>query len=276
MLKKFYQWLYIGKGEIPSRPKFTIEKVINYRTFHVKPECGDKCGLQYPSIWFALKARFLHKHGTKWFNNHYYFGNSWVGKWRGVPVLKCPADLFTYQEILYETRPDIVIECGTANGGTAYFIASVMDMIKNGKVLSIDITPHRHPVTEERDIFRPFHERIRYLQGYDDVDIRTIGYLKKVLKAHKSVMVILDSDHQKEHVLKQLKIYSELVTKGHYMIVEDTNLGYSVDRKEYKNNSPLDAIKEWIVDHPEFRIDYERERQIVTANPFGYLKKTSE
>src|SRR5262249_40602986 len=108
--------------------------------------------------------------------------------WLGVPVVKIPFDLWTYQEILFETRPDLIVECGTSHGGSALFFASVCELLGNGRVVTIDIEALPN---------RPKHKRIIYLTGSSTAD-QIVEQVRPFVKESRSVMVILDSDHSED------------------------------------------------------------------------------
>ncbi len=190
-------------------------------------------------------------------------GLSWgSATFLGKTIQKCPFDLFIYQEILSETKPDIIIEAGTAFGGGALFLASICELLNKGRVITIDTAVHPG---------LPKHKKIKYLVG-SSIDQAVIGKIRKQIRARDKVLVILDSDHSKKHVLKELKIYSELVSKGSYLIVEDTNVnGHPV----YKDHGPgpNEAVKEFLEGNPNFKVDKSREKFLLTFNPDGYLKR---
>lgn len=180
--------------------------------------------------------------------------------WMGVQTLKCPLDLWIYQEILSEVRPSIVIECGTHLGGSALFMAHIMDALGTGEIISIDIKPAE----------RPRHERIRYVTG-SSTDAGLIADLMRGQSAGPR-MVILDSDHSEEHVTRELDLLSPYVTVGSYLIVEDTNLnGYPV-YPEF-GPGPMEAVRRFCERHPEFAADRGREKFLLTFNPGGFLKR---
>lgn len=182
--------------------------------------------------------------------------------WRGVPVAKCPLDLWVYQEILVELRPDVIIEAGTYNGGSALYLAAVCDMIANGRIYTID-------VVEQPD--RPIHERIEYLLGSSTSD-DIISYLQTQIDEEETVLVFLDSDHRKEHVLCEMEFYHRFVTPGSYLIVEDTNIhGHPVFRDH--GPGPMEAVDEFLQSHRDFVVDHSREKFLLSFNPRGYLKR---
>ena len=188
---------------------------------------------------------------------------TWVDTfWLGVPILKCPLDLWIYQEIIFEKRPDVIIESGTASGGSALFLASMCDLVNNGKVITIDI--------EDRED-RPQHERIVYLLG-SSISKEIVSQVKGLISDKDEVMVILDSDHHKEHVLNEIRIYHKLITKGNYLIVEDTNINNHPVYPEF-GPGPMEAVEEFLKENREFVADKNREKFYLTFNPKGYLIK---
>ena len=182
--------------------------------------------------------------------------------WFGIPIQKCPLDLWIYQEIIFEVKPDIIIESGTADGGSSLFLASVCDLIDKGKVITIDIGEKQS---------RPNHKRIKYLLG-SSISGEIVEQVRKLVTDNDKTMVILDSDHRKEHVLNELKIYSKLVSKGSYIIVEDTNVNGRPVRPEF-GPGPMEAVEEFVKEDKEFTIDRSREKFYLTFNPRGFLRK---
>lgn len=182
--------------------------------------------------------------------------------WFGVPTGKCPPDLWTYQEIIFKTKPDVIIECGTGSGGSALFLAHQCDLMRRGRVVSIDIKDHPN---------RPVHERITYIAD-SSISEQTFTQIKEKIKSTDQVLVILDSDHSKDHVLQELNHYSDLVTKGSYLIVEDTIIG-GHPVKRHRKPGPMEAVKEFLQSNHDFIIDKSREKFYLTFNRNGYLKK---
>lgn len=188
--------------------------------------------------------------------------------WRGVKILKCPEDLFMYQEIIHRTNPDVIIETGVAFGGSSLFLADMCDIIIVGgraKVVAIDVTLANVQEQTKR------HGGIRLLEG-DSATHTMLGRVRDFIRASDRVMVILDSNHTKAHVLKELELYAPLVTSGCYLIVEDTNInGHPV--APGWGDGPYEAVEEFLKTHPEFAADRSCERLLVTFNPNGYLKR---
>jgi cephalosporin hydroxylase len=192
-------------------------------------------------------------------------GRTWRNTyWRGVPVLKCPLDLWVYQEILHEVRPDFIVEAGTKHGGSAYFLASVCDLLGRGEVVTIDVEPLPG---------RPDHPRITYVTG-SSTDPDVLAEVDERIVEASGVMVILDSDHSRKHVLAELDAWHPRVTVGSYLIVEDTNInGHPVAPQ--RGPGPWEAVAEWLPAHPDFRRDAEREKFFMTFNPRGYLERVA-
>lgn len=195
--------------------------------------------------------------------NSYHFGKVWSDmRWLGTRVTKCPLDCWIYQEILFEIRPDVIIECGTSHGGSALFLASICDLLNQGRVITVDI--RKQPGLPE-------HKRIKYLLG-SSTDPKIVDMVKEHINPGEKILVILDSLHTCEHVLQEMNIYGQLVTKGSYMIVEDSNLnGHPVISEMVPG--PMEAIYEFFKNNKEFEIDKSREKLLLSWNPNGYLKK---
>ena len=180
--------------------------------------------------------------------------------WLGVRAKKYPTDCWVYQEIIFQGKPDVIIECGTKFGGSALFLATILDAVGDGRVITVDI---------QRKPDLPQHPRITYVTG-SSIESSTIEKVKSLIKETDKVMVILDSDHHKDHVLKEMEIYGSLVKKGFYLIVEDTNPTVLAQVKGY-GPGPDEAVKEFLKTHKEFFIDKKREKFLITTNPDGYL-----
>jgi cephalosporin hydroxylase len=182
--------------------------------------------------------------------------------WLGVEVWKLPQDLWVYQELIYELKPDLIIETGTAYGGSAYYMASIMDLINHGEILTIDIEEKKN---------RPAHKRITYLTA-SSTDEKTIEKIKKSTENKKTVLVILDSDHTEKHVTKEIGLYNRFVTKESYLIVEDSNINGHPVWPEY-GPGPMESIMKFIGKNKDFKIDESKEKFFMTWNPKGFLKK---
>lgn len=181
--------------------------------------------------------------------------------WMGVLCQKCPLDLWIYQEILFEQRPDLIVETGTHSGGSTLYLAHLCDLLGHGRVVSIDI--------ESRP--RPAHPRIRYVLGSSG-DPVTIDAALADRVPGENVMVILDSDHSERHVARELELLAPLVRPGGYLIVEDTNINGHPTYPEF-GPGPYEAVEKFLAANPAFEIDAAREKFMMTFNPRGYLKR---
>jgi cephalosporin hydroxylase len=184
-------------------------------------------------------------------------------RWRGQRVIKCPLDLWVYQEILYEIQPDLLIETGTMYGGSAYYLASIMDLIGKGEVMTIDRN-HREG--------RPQHPRISYVTGSSS-DPAIVEQAAQRAAGKETVMVVLDSNHKAFHVLDELRAYHPLVTPGSYLVVEDTDINGHPSEPAF-GEGPMEALDRFLAEQDGFEIDESREKFLLTYNPRGWLKKT--
>ena len=188
--------------------------------------------------------------------------------WMGVPTRKMITDVWVYQEIIFETKPDMIIEIGSFYGGSTLFLAQMLDLIGAGEVVSIDIS---------HEYFKPEHHRITKITG-DCSNITVLDQVKQLIK-NKKVMVIHDGDHRSDSVLRDLKLYMDFVSSGFYLIVEDgacdiLNRQYSKLANAYDDGGPLKATRVFLKEFGEkFEIDERRERFILTTNPKGYLRR---
>lgn len=182
--------------------------------------------------------------------------------WLGRTVRKCPLDLWAYQEILAETRPDLIVETGTYVGGSAYYLATVCDLVGRGKIVTIDVDKHGG---------RPRHRRITYIHG-SSVDGGVVDRVRRRARRARRVMVVLDSDHSRDHVRRELELYAPLVTPGCYLVVEDTNInGHPVSPGF--GPGPMEAVTDFLETTDEFEVDRGREKLLLTFNPSGYLRR---
>jgi len=197
------------------------------------------------------------------FHNLYYGSEVWTDtRWMGVTCLKNPLDMWVYQEILWETRPDLIVETGTWSGGSALYLAHILDLIGHGRVVTIDLQTAQ----------RPQHPRIRYLEGRSSIDEDVVRTVADIAGGSKGTMVILDSDHSKAHVLAEIRAYHQLVTVGHYLIVEDTNVNGHPALPEF-GDGPWEAVAEFLSETDAFEVDLRRQKFLMTFNPNGYLRR---
>ncbi len=199
------------------------------------------------------------------FHKLYYDSERWkLIKWEGIEIQKCPFDMWIYQEIINEIKPDLIIETGTRYGGSALYLARLLDSIGKGKVITIDTVKENFPE----------HPRINYLTS-SSTSPELFEKIKNQIKSTDKVLIILDSDHSKNHVLKEMEMYSQLVSLESYLIVEDSNVnGHPVHEKH--GDGPMEAIKSFLAKNKNFKVDKSREKLFLTFNPNGYLKKVKQ
>jgi cephalosporin hydroxylase len=182
--------------------------------------------------------------------------------WRGARVIKCPLDLWVYQEMIFELEPDLIIETGTMYGGSAYYLASILDMLGKGEIVTIDKNLREG---------RPEHPRITYLTGSSSSK-EMIGEATARAAGKGTVIVVLDSNHKADHVLAELRAYHELVTPGSYIVVEDTNInGHPVEPTF--GPGPMEALQVFLEENDDFDVDRGREKFLLSFNPHGFLRK---
>jgi len=206
---------------------------------------------------------------TKTFQILYYCSphtwNNGFTRWMGVPCYQLPSDLWVLQEIIFETKPTLLIETGSAYGGTALFYANIFDQIGKGEVISIDTQPEKG--------FKPVvkHKRITFIKGMS-TESKVVRRVKQRVRYCKKIMVMLDSDHSTENVLAELRIYSEFVTPGCYLIIHDTLLeGHPYVDQSHGN--PGEAVKIFLKENDQFHPDRSKEKFYMTFMPGGFLWK---
>lgn len=191
-------------------------------------------------------------------------GKSWnAGTYFGLPFLKWPCDTQIYQELVFDLKPQLIIETGTYTGASALFFAHLLDQIGWGKIVSVDL----QTVTNDY----PRHPRINYLGGVSSTNLNTLKEIRRYLPPEGKVLVILDSDHRKEHVLTELNLYSEFVSPASYMVVEDINLGTDLFLPEHGPGAQA-ALDIWLPKHPEFRPDPRKSSKYLFSTN-AWLKK---
>ncbi len=188
--------------------------------------------------------------------------------WLGIPFWKLPFDAIVIQQLIFEVKPDFIVETGTAYGGSSLFYASILELIGKGIVITIDKEPKDCEYSTEAKALR--ERRIVPIVG-DSVSGKVVKYVNKTVK-DKKTMVILDSWHSKDHVDKELEVYNDKVSVGSYLIVEDTHVsGHPIKWKWGKG--PYEAVEEFLEKNKDFVVDKEAEKFGVTFNPNGYLKR---
>ncbi len=207
---------------------------------------------------------------------------SYLWSWMGVPIIQLPADILATGEAIWACKPDIIIESGVARGGSLIFMASVLKSLGKGCVIGVDIDIRKH--NQESIRTHPLSDLIELIEG-DSVSDETLSKLKSYIWPGARVMVVLDSNHSKSHVLNELNVYGELVTPGCYLVVADTFLGYVSEEDTprnrsqvlFKGNEPLAALKTYLETNKRFTIDEAINGKLVlSSSPGGYLIKDQD
>lgn len=218
----------------------------------------------------ALKAR-----ATDFMRDSIGAQYSYNFKWMGRPIIQYPQDMMAMQEILWEVRPDLIIETGIAHGGSLVYYASLCELMAHGEVLGIDIDirPHNREAIEAHPMFK----RIQLMQG-SSTDPALLAHVH-AMAAGKKVLVVLDSNHTHEHVLAEMQAYAPLVSIDSYCVVYDTVIedlppGLYPDRPWDVGNNPKTAVHEYLRQDDRFEIDHDIETKIqITVAPDGYLRR---
>ena len=197
--------------------------------------------------------------------------------WLGRPIIKFPNDIVIMQEIIWEVKPDLIIETGIAHGGSIIFSASMLELLGgDGQVVAVDIDIRQH---NRREIeMHPMYKRITMLEG-DSTSPAIVNQVQEIAQKKSKVMVFLDSLHTHEHVLKELELYSPMVSVGSYLVIPDTFIeffpkGYYANRPWDVGNNPMTALKEFMAKNDNFIINREKADKLMITEAFdGYLKK---
>ena len=203
----------------------------------------------------------------------YSYNFSWMGR----PIIQYPQDMIAMHEIIWQVKPDLVIETGIAHGGSLIYYASLLELIGKGEVLGIDIDIREHNRKEIEK--HPMFKRIKMIQG-SSIDEQIIEQVRKYASGKQSILVCLDSNHTHDHVLKELEFYSPFVSLHSYIVVFDTIVedlpeGYFSQKRPWGlSNNPKTAVDEFLRDNRNFVIDTSIDNKLlISVAPKGYLKR---
>lgn len=242
--------------------KFPTEKEIAFIGTFVKRKKNKNI--------LALQSAALGWMRVAWDNKLDYEVN-----WLGIPVIQNPYDMLLAQELILKIRPDIIIETGVAHGGSLIYYSSILELLgKKGKVVGVDIEVRKHNrILLEK---HPMKKRIVLLEG-DSVSREIVTRVKKLISPKDTVMVCLDSDHHADHVYAELNAYKDLVSPGSYFVVFDTFIpmltGLDGLSKSYERNSPMEAVKKFLLRNKNFKADKHFDKFFVSSCPRGFLQK---
>lgn len=210
-------------------------------------------------------------------NQKYTYTFSWMGR----PIIQLPEDMIRIQEVIYQIKPDVIIETGVAHGGSLIYYASLCQVIGMGRVIGIDIEirPHNRKAIEEHKLM----SFITLIEG-SSTDTQIVDRVKNLINPGETILVILDSCHTKQHVLDELQAYSDLVTPGSYIVATDGIMKdvYDVPRatSDWEWDHPSAAALEFVERHPEFLLEQPQWQfnesdlnQNITHWPTAWLKR---
>ena len=214
--------------------------------------------------------------------DRYSYNFSWLGR----PIIQYPQDIVAFQELVFNVRPDLIVETGIAHGGSLVLSASLLALLdvmdgldprqSKRKVVGvdIDIRPHNRQALDQH----PLRFKMELIQG-SSIEPSIIEQVRSHAKDCSKILVALDSNHTHDHVLAELNAYADLTSIGSYCIVfdtcvEDLPAGSSLDRPWDVGNNPKTALHQWLKSHPEFEIDKDIDNKLlISVAPDGYLKR---
>lgn len=240
----------------------------------VHDEDGDrKLPMDTPEAFSEVSKAWLR---CGW-DTKYVYGFSWMGR----PIIQLPEDMIRIQELIYTLKPDVVVETGVAHGGSLIYYGSLFRAIGKGRTIGVDIEirPHNREAIESHELF----EYITLIEG-SSTDPDIVGQVRDNIGPDETVLVILDSNHLKDHVAAELEAYSPLVTQGSYIVACDGIMGLVAGGPrtdpDWSWDNPEQAAQEFVASHPDFAIE-EPEfpfnegavKERVTYWPSAYIKR---
>ena len=210
--------------------------------------------------------------------------------WMGRPIIQFPQDIVAMQEIIWETKPDLIIETGIARGGSLIFYASLLELLnisvekKERQVVGVDIEIRNHNRVEIEK--HPMSKIITMIEG-SSIDDDIVKELDEIVKNYDRVLVVLDSNHTGDHVLAECQKYSKFVTQGSYLVVMDTVTQMLFDRIEKsgqevpehlrrpwnRDNNVMTGLKKFMKENDCFEYDTRYDKLLISCNTGGYLKR---
>ncbi|MCL4457665.1 MAG: cephalosporin hydroxylase family protein [Nitrospirae bacterium] len=194
--------------------------------------------------------------------------------WLGIPIIQFPEDIVMMQELIWKVRPDVIVETGVAHGGSAVLYASILELIGRGRVIGVDVEIRKYNRIAINS--HPLSKRIALIEG-SSVAENIVAETRERIGKDDKVLVVLDSNHSYDHVLKEMELYSKMVSQDSYMVVMDGAQGLVWDipngKPEWKEDNPLKAINNFLSKHPEWEADSYYTRMHITSNPTGFLRR---
>jgi dTDP-4-dehydrorhamnose 3,5-epimerase len=222
----------------------------------------------------ASDASF-HALTRQWFDRSIGHRYSYHFRWMGLPIIQYPQDMIAMQELIWEIQPDVIVECGVARGGSIVYYASLLQLLgKGGRVIGIDIDirPPNRAALEAH----PMAPHFQLIEG-SSIAPEIAAQVTEAIRPGETVMVVLDSNHTHDHVLRELELYSPLVHEGSYLVVFDTVIEFISGSPDVRpwgpGNNAYTAVRAFLERHPRFVIDETiHEKLQITVAPYGYLR----
>lgn len=243
-------------------------------TFHVEYGDGERSHELFSKEAFDVIADLWVRLG--WVRK-YSYGFTWLGR----PLIQLPDDMVRIQEAIYQVQPDVIVETGIAHGGSLVYYASLMELIGKGRVIGVDIEirPHNREAIEAH----PMAKRVTMIEG-SSIAEETVARVKSLIAPGETVMLILDSNHSRDHVAAELEAYSGLVTRGSYILSQDGVMklvaGMPRTRPDWDVDNPITAVEAFLREHPEFELsppprlfDETQETPECSHHPVGWLRR---
>lgn len=216
----------------------------------------------------------LQKDALQWTRTSWENKMDYEVSWFGIPIIQNPYDIVLMQELIFTVQPDVIIEAGIAHGGSVILYASLLKLLKKGKVIGIDTDIREH--NKKLLIKHPFVDKITMYEG-SSTDPSIIKKVKKKIKSTDKVLVILDSNHLYQHVYNELNTFKDMVSKDSYIIVFDTFMpdlkNLQGAAKDVSTNNPAKAVAQFLDENKNFIIDKAYNKFYVSSCPNGFLKK---
>jgi cephalosporin hydroxylase len=243
----------------------------------VRQENGEAAEVPlYSTEGFELLSKLWLKVG--WDQKHVY-----TFSWLGRPIIQLPEDMLRIQEVIHRVQPDVILECGVAHGGSLVYYASLCKILGRGRVVGIDVEIREHNRTAIEA--HPLAGLITLIEG-SSTDPATVERAREAIRPGETVLVILDSNHTRDHVRGELEAYAPFVTTGSYVVVMDGIMALVADtprgRTDWVTDNPMTAVAEFAAAHPEFVVEQpswpfnESDlRANITHWPDGYLRRTA-
>jgi len=211
-----------------------------------------------------------------WTRSNWQRKLSYEVTWLGIPIIQLPEDILMVQELVWKNRPDVIVESGVAHGGALILYASLMELLGRGRVIGVDIEIRKYNRLAIES--HPASRRITLIEG-SSTDTSIFESVRARIKPGESVMVMLDSNHTRDHVRAELELYAPLVGPGGYIVVFDEVMPMVADapngKPSWDLDNPLEAVRDFLEAHPDFEVDRSYERLATTYCRGGFLRRTA-